>query len=159
MNQSQSIIIQVLQHIPLFSGLDVAALETMTQIAEDLCFAKDKIIFPEGSEGTSMMIIISGEVRITQMTGQKREEALCVLKKGDFFGEMAMLEAQPRSATAIAHSDAYLLEITRENFLGFIRQHPQSGAAILLNLARILSARLREADAKIKTFVNLSQWI
>ncbi len=104
-------------------------------------------------------MIISGEVRITQRANVSGEETLTVLKKGDFFGEMALLEDLPRSATAIAHSDTFIMEIGRERFLHFVEKDPASGVKILITLARSLSARLREADGKIKAFVNLSQWI
>ena len=105
------------------------------------------------------MVIISGEVRITQRARISCEETLTVLKKGDFFGEMALLEDLPRSATAIANSDTFMLEISRDKFLRFIEKDTASGVKILLILAKILSSRLREADVKIKAFVNLSQWI
>jgi CRP-like cAMP-binding protein len=98
-------------------------------------------------------------VRITQRARISGEETLTVLKKGDCFGEMALLEDLPRSATAIAHSDILMLEINRDKFLRFIEKDTVSGVKILFILARILSSRLREADVKIKTFVNLSQWI
>jgi CRP/FNR family cyclic AMP-dependent transcriptional regulator len=102
---------------------------------------------------------LSGEVRITQRARISGEETLTVLKKGDFFGEMALLEDLPRSATAIAHSDTFMLEISRDKFLRFIEKDTVSGVKILFTLANILSSRLREADIKIKAFVNLSQWI
>jgi CRP/FNR family cyclic AMP-dependent transcriptional regulator len=104
-------------------------------------------------------VIISGEVRISQRADVSGEETLIVLKQGDFFGEMALLEDLPRSATAIAHSDTFMLEISRDKFLRFIEKDTVSGVKILFTLANILSSRLREADIKIKAFVNLSQWI
>ena len=94
------------------------------------------------------MVIISGEVRITQRAKVSGEETLTVLKKGDFFGEMALLEDLPRSATAIAHSDTFMLEISRDKFLHFIEKDTASGVKILFTLAKILSARLREADSQ-----------
>jgi CRP/FNR family transcriptional regulator, cyclic AMP receptor protein len=98
-------------------------------------------------------------VRITQRANVSGEETLTVLKKGDFFGEMALLEDLPRSATAIANSDTLLMEISSEKFLHFLHKDSVNGVKILITLARILSARLREADSKIQAFVNLSQWI
>ena len=77
-------------------------------------FQKGETIFEENTTGKSIMVIISGEVRITQRARISGEETLTVLKKGDFFGEMALLEDLPRSATAIAHSDTFMLEISRE---------------------------------------------
>jgi len=72
---------------------------------------------------------------------------------------MALLDDLPRSATVIAHTDAFLLEISRRKFMRFIEKDGVSGVKILLSLARNLSSRLREANTKIKAFVTLSQWI
>jgi len=106
-----------------------------------------------------MMAIVAGEVRVTQKSDLHLEEALSILTKGDCFGEMALLENQPRSASVIAHTDLVILEISRDQFLSFVSNRPAAGVKILLALARRLSARLREADNKIRSFVNLSQWV
>ena len=82
-----------------------------------------------------------------------------ILKTGEIFGEMALLEDLPRSANVIAHSDVVILEIKRDKFLNFIQQDCKNGLKIVMKLAQILSSRLREADLKLKTFVNLTQWI
>jgi CRP-like cAMP-binding protein len=81
------------------------------------------------------------------------------LKKGDVFGEMALLEDLPRSATTIAHTSVITLEISRDDFLNYIYKNSENGVKILLKLSRILSSRLRETDVKLKTFVSLSRWL
>jgi CRP-like cAMP-binding protein len=159
MNQGQDIIIEILHKLPLFSELQSAAIKELTFLAEERLFHQGETIFEENASGNSIMVIISGEVRITQRARVSGEETLTVLRQGDFFGEMALLEELPRSATAIAHSDTCMLEISRDKFLRFIEKDAASGVKILFTLARILSSRLREADVKIKAFVNLSQWI
>jgi CRP/FNR family cyclic AMP-dependent transcriptional regulator len=159
MDQGQDIIIEILKKLPLFSELNFAAIKELTSLADERLFHRGETIFEENTTGKSLMVIISGEVRITQRARISGEETLSVLKKGDFFGEMALLEDLPRSATAIAHSDTFMLEISREKFLHFIEKDAVSGVKILFTLANILSSRLREADIKIKAFVNLSQWI
>ena len=159
MDQGKDIIIEILKKLNLFSELNFSAIKELTLLADERLFHKGEIIFEESTTGKSIMVIVSGEVRITQRARISGEETLTVLKKGDFFGEMALLEDLPRSATAIAHSDTFMLEINREKFLRFIEKDTASGVKILFTLAKILSARLREADIKIKAFVNLSQWI
>ena len=159
MEQSKDIIIEILSKLSLFRDLNVAAIQELTSLAEERLFHHGETIFEENTTGRSIMVIISGEVRITQRARISGEETLTVLKKGDFFGEMALLEDLPRSATAIAHSDTFMLEVSRDKFLRFIEKDTASGVKILFTLANILSARLREADTKIKAFVNLSQWI
>lgn len=159
MGQSQDIIIEILHKLPLFSELHSAAIKELTMLAEERLFHQGETIFEENTNGDSIMVIVSGEVRITQRARVSGEETLTVLRKGDFFGEMALLKELPRSATAIAHSDTCMLEISRDKFKRFIEKDTASSIKILFTLARILSARLREADVKIKAFVNLSQWI
>jgi CRP-like cAMP-binding protein len=159
MDPSKDVIIEILNKLPLFSELNFTAIQELIHLAAERLFHQGETIFEESTTGQSIMVIVSGEVRITQRARISGEETLTVLRKGDFFGEMALLEELPRSATAIAHSDTIMLEITRDKFLRFIEKDPASGVRILLTLAKILSSRLREADTKIKAFVNLSQWI
>ena len=155
----KSDVIKILSGISIFKGLDLASLEKIYILFKEKFFQKDQIIIKEGSNGDSMMIIISGEARVTQVIDSAEEEALVVLKQGEAFGEMALLEKLPRSATVIAQKDILLLEIDRTDFLDFVHTNPKSGNVILLNMAKILSARLRETDTKLKTFINLSKWI
>ena len=159
MNPDKDIIIDILKNLSLFSELNYGAIKELAFLFSERVFQGGETIFEENDPGSSLLVIISGEVRITQRAEVSGEETLTVLKKGDFFGEMALLEDLPRSATAIAHSDTFIMEISRERFLRFIEKDGGSGVKILITLARSLSARLREADGKIKAFVNLSQWI
>lgn len=159
MNPETDIIIDILKNLSLFCSLNYGALKELTFLFSERVFQRGETIFEENDPGNSLLVIISGEVRISQRASVSGEETLTVLKKGDFFGEMALLEDLPRSAAAIAHSDACVMEISQERFLRFIEKDPASGVKILVTLAKSLSARLREADGKIKAFVNLSQWI
>ncbi|MFH2107034.1 MAG: cyclic nucleotide-binding domain-containing protein [Chrysiogenia bacterium] len=159
MNPDKDIIIEILRNLSLFQELNYNAVKELTHLFSDRVFLSGETIFEENDTGNSLLVIVSGEVRISQRADVSGEETLTVLKKGNFFGEMALLDDLPRSATAIAQSDTFMLEISRERFLHFIEKDTASGMRILLTLARSLSARLREADSKIKAFVNLSQWI
>jgi len=152
-------VLDILRGLDLFEGLDDPALRELGKLFEERIYDQDEVIFEEGAPGNSMMVIASGEVRVSQTSGEKNEETLVVLKKGDIFGEMGLLDDLPRSATIFAHSNVITLEITRPAFLTFVQQDSKSGVRILLRLSRILSARLRETDTKLKTFVDLSQWL
>lgn len=152
-------VLDILCDLDIFTDIKTDDLKDLSSLFEERIFKRGEIIFDEGSVGSTMMIIASGEVRISQKADQETEEALVVLKKGDIFGEMALLEDLPRSATTISHTDVIIFEIGRENFLAFIESHSYSGMKIVLKLARTLSARLREADVKLKAFVSLSKWI
>ena len=156
---NHSFVVAILRELELFSDLDDVSLVELGRFFKERVFDQQEVIFEEANIGSSMMIIASGEVRVSQKTAPDTEEALVILKKGDIFGEMALFEDLPRSATTIAHTSVIALEINREDFLNYINKNNQNGVKILLKLGRILSSRLRETDAKLKAFVSLSQWL
>jgi CRP/FNR family cyclic AMP-dependent transcriptional regulator len=152
-------IFSILKELDIFSDLDESALIILSHLFEEKEYLQNTIIFEEGSIGTSMMIIAQGKVRVSQKANTNAEEALKVLRTGEIFGEMALLEDLPRSATIIAHTNVIIISINRANFLKFLDQDSKNGLKIMLKLAKTLSSRLREADVKLKTFVHLTQWI
>ncbi len=152
-------VLGILAEMDFFSDIDYKSLTQLSTLFVEKIFSQKDVIFKEESPGQSMLVIISGEVRITQVSDDASEEALIILKKGDLFGEMALIEEMPRSATAIAHSNCVIFEISRENFIQFIDANPKSGIKILWKLTKTLSSRLRETDNKLKTFISLSKWI
>lgn len=159
MPNQNDFILSILKGLEIFSDLDHMALEKLSYLFVEHIYNQGEIIFEEGNVGNSMMVITSGEVRVSQTAGEGNEEALIILKEGDLFGEMALIEDLPRSATTIAHTNTIAFEISRGDFLNYIRQDCSSGLKIVMKLARILSSRLRETDKKLKTFVTLSQWL
>jgi CRP-like cAMP-binding protein len=108
---------------------------------ESLSFATGDYIFREGELGTEMFIIQDGEVHICK-TLKGETHVLSRLEKGDFFGEMAILESVPRSADAIAHSDVKVIAITGSRFDEMLRRNPE----IAVRIIRKYSKRLREAN-------------
>lgn len=159
MKLNPDFILALLRNLDIFEDMSDPDLVTFGNFFKDRIFVQNEVIFHEGEPGNSMMIIASGEVRVSQTHGPNSEEALMILKKGDIFGEMALLEDLPRSATVIAHSNAITLEISRIDFLNYIEKEPRNGIKILLKLGKTLSSRLRETNAKLKAFVNFSQWL
>ncbi len=149
----------LMKELYIFQDLSSNAIKELGKRFVEKIYNKDEIIFKEGDVSNSLMIIASGEVRITQKVSESNEEALMVLKKGDVFGEMALLENLPRTAYAIAHTNVVIFEITRTDFYDFIDKDCENGVKILLKIAMRLSSRLREADIKLKTFLNLTQWL
>ncbi len=104
-------------------------------------FPAGEYIFREGDLGTEMYIIHEGKVGILQEIGGE-EKQLAVFEKGDFFGEMSLLEDLPRTASARALSDVKLLQINGATFSQMLRDHPE----IAIRMMRKLSRRLRETD-------------
>lgn len=159
MTFNDAFIIEILENVSIFEGLTTKALKELGTLFEEKIFNSGEIIFKENSIGSSMMVITSGEVRVSQETGPDGEEALIILKKGDLFGEMALLEDLPRTANVIAHSNVILLEVSRAKFLDFLENNSNAGVKILLKMSQIISSRLRETDTKLKAFISLTKWL
>ncbi|HEV8580016.1 MAG TPA: cyclic nucleotide-binding domain-containing protein [Thermoanaerobaculia bacterium] len=104
-------------------------------------------IFREGELGTEMYIINEGKVEILNQVGDE-EQILAVLEKGDFFGEMSVLEDLPRAASARAATDVRLLQINGSTFDQLLQGNPE----IAVRMMRKLSRRLRETDEMLKSF-------
>lgn len=112
-------------------------------------FPAGAVVFEEGDPGSRMYVIQSGEVRILKVVGG-REIELARLSAGEAFGEMALLEGQPRSATAVVSTPARILEIEQDAFADLVRRNGE----VALRLLRRLSARLREANRQIRNFLS-----
>ncbi len=100
-------------------------------------YPKDTMVFSEGMPGSELYIIQKGSVKITKIV-DNTEVLLAVLKAGDIFGEMALLENKPRSASAIAYEDAYLLAVNKANFERMVQAQPQ----IVTRLTQLLAERI-----------------
>lgn len=112
-------------------------------------YPKDTMIFCENQEGREMFIIQQGQVKISKVV-KNQELIFAVLKKGDFFGEMALLENKPRSASAIAHDDCVLMSVNAENFNQLVTTQPQLVARLTTTLADRLWSMYRQiANTKI----------
>jgi CRP-like cAMP-binding protein len=100
-------------------------------------YSKNDVVFCEGEPGDELFIIQKGSVKIVKITGDK-EILLAVLKAGDIFGEMALLESKPRAAGAVAFEDCQLMAVNRENFKQMIQTQPQ----LIARLTTLLSERI-----------------
>ena len=105
-------------------------------------YAKGATIYEQGAAGEDMYIVASGTVRMVRRLGAAERE-LGVIEKGDFFGEMSLLEGTPRRATAVAGADCQLLPIDSATFAGILRQEPE----LLIRMLRKLSRRLYQHEA------------
>jgi CRP-like cAMP-binding protein len=120
-----------------------------SQPAVTVSFGAGETIFLEGDLGTEMYIISEGKVEILNRLGEE-DRVLAVLEKGDFFGEMSVLEDLPRAATARALTDSRLLQINGSTFDQMLQANPE----IAVRMMRKLSRRLRETDELLKTSIG-----
>ena len=138
--------IDTLRHVPLFESLDDEAARNLCQLLESIdCKAKTSL-FRAGDEGDAMYLIERGRVRICVQATDGREMTLAELGRGDFFGEMALLDGQRRSADAVVAEDARLAVLSREHFLSFVRSSPD----VALEMLTALANRLRHTDELLR---------
>ncbi len=112
-------------------------------------YDEGKVIFREGEPGNEMFIIIEGKVKITKNVGNL-EKTLMILGKGDFFGEMAIVDEKPRSASAIALTTCKLIALDKNTFKNIILNNPNFAYKVILKM----SERLREADKQIEELLK-----
>jgi CRP-like cAMP-binding protein len=111
-------------------------------------YRKSEVIFKQGSTGSEMYLIHSGRVLLSVRQKETREVPLVVLNPGDFFGEMALVDDSPRSATASAvEDDTELIVMDRTRFLFMVRQQPEFALSLMHTLCR----RLRDMDKRLPT--------
>jgi len=135
-----------LRSIPLFSTLEENVLEEIAGLLIDRKFPKDAIIFEEGSLGDYMYLIQEGQVKVTKMSEDGREKILEILSAGDFVGEMSLLDREPRSASVKTTRACLLLALSRQDFLGLLRENPEISMEMICELTR----RIRETDEQIR---------
>jgi CRP-like cAMP-binding protein/tetratricopeptide (TPR) repeat protein len=143
------------QKMALFQeqGLSASELQLLTTFSQEERFRQGEAIFREGDPGDRLYIVLDGQIRISKFIPGVGEEALAILGRGEFFGEMALVDGAPRSADAIAHSEtAIVLAIDQRVLADILSRDPESALRFLRILGRILSRRLRE------TYLRVYHW-
>src|SRR6266446_4358802 len=139
--------IDTLRQVPLFESLDDDAAKQLCELLETLDCEVQKVLFRAGDAGDAMYVIERGKVRICVQATDGHELTLAELGRGDFFGEMALLEkGQRRSANAVVAEEARLAVLSREHFLFFMRSNPN----VALEMLTALANRLRRTDELLR---------
>jgi len=138
-------------------GLSAAEMKLLATFSTEERFREGSMIFREGEKGDKLFIVLDGRVRISKFIPGVGEEALAVLDRGDFFGEMALIDDKPRSADAKAHEiDATVLSIDRATLNEILSMDPHASLQFLNLLCRMISRRLREINEKIVQWKYMS---
>jgi CRP/FNR family transcriptional regulator, cyclic AMP receptor protein len=135
----------LLMQCPLFQSLDGDARRQLMSHARRRRFMAGETIFHMGSEGKSMMAVLTGTVRITIPSVQGKQIVLADLHAGETFGELSLLDGGSRSADAVALTNCELAVLHRGDVMPFLRQHPDACLALL----GMVSRRLRGADEQM----------
>jgi len=138
--------VETLRQVPLFESLDDEAAKKLYELLESLDCKANTFLFRAGEAGDAMYIIERGKVRICVQATDGHEVTLTELGRGDFFGEMALLGGQQRSADAVVAEDSRLAVLLREHFLSFMRSSPD----VALEMLTALANRLRHTDELLR---------
>jgi CRP/FNR family transcriptional regulator, cyclic AMP receptor protein len=131
-----------LKRVSLFAKMSLEQIRVLTSHLEEEHYLPGEAIIFEGDFSQELYILMSGRVRIAKDYGGPYEYTLVVLTQGDFFGDMAIFESAPRSATAVAEEESELLVLSSEKFKQTIYQKPE----MVFEIFRELSARLRRRE-------------
>jgi CRP-like cAMP-binding protein len=142
---------ELLRTVPIFSELTDSDIASLAKLSSRRRFPKDTVVFFENEEGDFFFMILEGRIKVTILGDDGREVILSMLGPGDFFGEMALLDNEPRSATAIAVEESELLQLHRTDFQSVLTDNRSIQHALI----KILTGRLRRANHQISTLALL----
>lgn len=145
----------LLRGIGLFGALDDATLELLASELPTLHVEPGEIVVEEGDTTQAMYAVISGELEVVKRSRAGGEFRVALFGPSDWFGEMSILDVQPRSATVRAVAPTLLLKVTNQHVEKLLyRRDIKAYALLIMNIARELSRRLRVADAILAKFLT-----
>jgi CRP/FNR family cyclic AMP-dependent transcriptional regulator len=146
--------IELLQRMPVFGGIRADVLQTLLDLCPVVSIPTNEYFFREHDQADSMFVIESGKVAVVK-NRRGQEHLLKVLKEGDCFGEMAVMDLSPRSASVRAVEACTAIRISAANLYKLYEQDAKQFALIQMNMGREVSRRLREADDRLFEWTGL----
>jgi CRP-like cAMP-binding protein len=140
--EGSTVVVEWLRQVPLFSACSKRELRAIAGVVKEVHHPKGTVIAREGNPGVGLFVIVDGEAVVT--IGGRR---MAVLRRGDYFGEIALLDGGPRSATVTARSDVRLLGLTEWVFRGLLQEHPSIAVKTLESMAGRLRSATQAATA------------
>lgn len=144
---------ELLRGVDLFSSLSDEQIKRISQLASERSYSKDQAVIIEDEDPrTGFFMIAEGECKVTLHSHDGKETILSLLSEGDFFGEMSLLDGEPRSATVRAVRKSRLMQISRIDFINQLKNYPD----LCMELLSELSLRLRRANKQIGSLTMMS---
>lgn len=145
---------KLLQSIPLFSELGRKDLTLLMNIIHSRSYLPGEYIFYQGDPGIGLYVIREGSVEIYRENENGEKLKLATFNKGDFFGELAMVDGEKRSASAVAAKETKVGVIFKPDLDEFIEKYPKKGIKILYGIAHIIAVRIRNLNEDYFTLQN-----
>jgi CRP-like cAMP-binding protein len=142
---TEQAVTRALQQVQIFADVEATEIVWIARRAHRRRVPRGSTVLQQEDRGTTAFVIISGSADVLLESEDGRQFIVARLGPGDHFGEMSLLDGEPRSATVVATSDAELLVLTREAFLEELEQHPELMRQMLVTLSR----RIRVTDAQV----------
>jgi len=149
-DKEETVVFDILTKVPIFQDLGRREFNKIESILHRRNWNADEAIINEGDPGLGMYIIVAGEVQITQVGEDGVQQQLTTLTGGDFFGEQALLDESPRTASAYANEPCRIIGFFRPDLLELIESNPRSGLKIVMRLSQMISVRLRHTNRLLK---------
>ena len=149
--------IELLKELPVFEGLSQRELIAIERIIHQRRYNAGEMIFGEDMLGAGMYIVKEGEVAITKKVNKNKEIELAVIGERNFFGEMALIDEMPRSASAKAKKDTVLFAFCKPDLENIMERNPKVAAAIITNIARLVCKRLVKANENLEALEKNKQ--
>lgn len=140
---------RLLSKVPIFSQLTDRELTKVSSIVHHRDYRAEEYVFVQGDPGLGMYVILSGEIQILHSDSDGRTKQLALLEAGDFFGELSLLDESPRSASALAKTQAKIIGFFRPDLLDLLSRSPKAGTKILFKLGEVISTRLRLTNEQL----------
>ncbi len=139
----------LLAESPLFDNLLPTELHMLAELFSERDFGAGDTVFQEGEVGDSLFVIAKGSVDIIRKNAKGEPKVLLTLEAREFFGEMSLIDKEYRSATVRARTDTQLLHLSNDNLHIFAKNFRNGFTWVVVNIARVLSARLRETNRRL----------
>ena len=144
--ESSDPVLQVMGQVPIFENLTPKELKDLARLTHERSYKANEPVFKKLAPSEGMYVILKGTVEIKDPDSNT---TFATLGSGDFFGELALLDEEPRSAMAVATEASELIGFFRTDLLTLMTQDPELGNKILLNLSRVLGERLRRTNLEL----------
>ena len=138
-----------LQRSRLFHGLLPEEIEMLAEVTQQKNYKAGELVFEQGSVGDSLFLLAEGAVDVVRKREDGEERVIATLHAPEFFGEMSLIDKEYRSATIRASTDTVMLCLSSENLRSFSRVYRNGFTLLVINIARVLSLRLRETNEKL----------
>lgn len=145
----------ILLRVPLFNGLSSGSIDMITPLFEEEIHAEGSRIIQEGEPGDSMFVIVAGKVKITKHGGEGNEVLITRLGEGSYFGEIALINSQPRTANVIADGETTLLRLRKSVFDGLLQDNSDFAVHFYRNCLGETLARMRETATNLTVSQNV----